>query len=71
MDTKEGFLKAFVTLINRNPNIKKALKECDIPNLNEAIINKCLNDLPIKRDKEMIVNYVMLRYQTLMKAINN
>ena len=71
MDPKEGFLKVFVALINKNSNIKKALKESDIPVLTTKIINKCLDDLPIKRDKEMIINYVMLRYETLMKAINN
>ena len=69
-DNKEGFLKVFISLINKNSTIKVALQECDIPIVDEKILTKCLDDIPIKRNKKDIINYVMIRYETLIKAIN-
>ena len=69
-DNKEGFLRVFISLINKNSTIKVALQECDIPIVDEKILTKCLDDIPIKRNKKDIINYVMIRYETLIKAIN-
>lgn len=70
IDTKEGFLKHFASVINKNTLIKQALKECNIPCVERDVVEKCLADMPYSVDATNIVEYVMFRYEYLVNIIN-
>lgn len=67
---KEGFLSNFLKLIKTNKTIKEALKEVDFPNLDEKIISDVLDEINIKINVPNLIEYILFRFEAIMKEIN-
>lgn len=73
LSTEEGFLKQFVKVLKTDKEIKQAYKSIDIPLLNSDILKHCLSfiTVEVEIDKKRLIDYILLRYNTLIKIINN
>ena len=69
---EEGFLKQFIKLLKAHEEIRTALKNINIPSLNREILEQCYNKVNINADvnKDKLFDYILLRYNTILKSIN-
>jgi len=64
---KEQFMNSFIKFVERNFEAKKLYIEIQFPLLTKDIIEKILDEIPIKKDKEKIASFIINRFKYLFK----
>ena len=69
--SKDGLIKLFVNFIRKNKAAHKLMKSIQFPELNENIIDKCLEGLEIDFDLKTLKQFILNRYKYLENIICN
>lgn len=67
---KDGFISYFIKFLKSNNIAKKRFKKLKIKKLNKQSINNCINKIPISFPEFDICNYVLNRYDYIIKIKN-
>lgn len=62
---KDGFIKMFMDFISNNEIAKEYYIKMIMPKLTKEMIVDCLESIDIKKDDEMIIKYILNRYELL------
>ena len=56
---KDGLINFFKDFINNSNEALKLYKEINLPLIDKDMINKCLNEIPLKVDREYIISFIL------------
>ena len=63
----DGFIKMFVGFLKSKAKAYELYKEIKLPKLTRKMVQDCFDQIDIKKDEDMIMNYIMNRYEVLSK----
>lgn len=66
---KDGFIKFFLKFVKKNSVVQEYYQKMRFAKLNKKDIEKCIDSIPIKKEKEAITNYIYNRYIFLMNNL--
>ena len=71
LEKSEGFLQYFLKLISSNPVVKEALKETELPDVTEEMLDRVNSQINMQIDVnfDLIKKYVLFRYKTILEEI--
>ena len=63
----DGLIKMFAKFIKNNKTAYELYREIKLPKLTKQIIHDCFKQIDIKKDKELIMSFLLNRYKELLK----
>lgn len=57
--TKDGIIRLFKEFLDECPDAKEMYRSMDLPVITEEIIQKCLDEIPIKENDEYITSFIL------------
>ena len=66
--SKDGFISVFVKFLQKNKNASSLIKELDIKSLSKEDIERCINNIPVHVDED-VISPLLKRFNYLMNKI--
>ena len=63
----DGFISVFIKFLKNNTQAYNLYKEIKLPKVTKKIVQECFNQIDIKVNEKMIMDYILNRYDVLRK----
>lgn len=63
----DGFISVFIKFLKNNTQAYNLYKEIKLPKVTKEIVQECFNQIDIKVNEKMIMDYILNRYDVLRK----